>query len=92
MRRAASAAGDALVGRPERGVFAFLGLFLPETSVLKGRKFQHLLTVKFLADAGRDSVKYAVVVAVIYNGGGVADRHGRVDSGRCVLAIWRGDL
>jgi MFS family permease len=69
-RGAARRAGDVLVGKPQRGVFAILGLFLPDTSVARKIKFQHLLTAKFLADAGRDSVKYAAIVGVIYNGGG----------------------
>jgi len=67
---AAARVGDAIVGTPERAVYALFGYFLPDTSVIRGLKFQHLLTAKFLADAARDSVRYAAIVGVIYNGGG----------------------
>jgi MFS family permease len=70
LRGAARRAGDVVVGQPEKRIFSIFGYFLSDTSVVNRVKFQHLLTAKFLADAGRDSVKYAAVVAVVYNGGG----------------------
>ena len=47
------------------------GHLLPPTgaAVLRRAKFQRLLGAKFLADAGKDSVKYAALVGVIYAGG-----------------------
>lgn len=70
MMRAAMGAGDVFVGVPQRSVFAILGYFVPDTSVLHSVRFQHLLTAKFLADAGRDAVRYAAIVTVVANGGG----------------------
>ena len=67
---AARRTGDVVVGAPQRRIFSILGYFVPDTAVTSRLKFQHLLTAKFLADAGRDSVRYAAIVGVIYNGGG----------------------
>jgi len=60
---------DTVTGLPGRGVFALLGLFIPDTSPMRDRRFQHLLSAKFLADAGRDSVRYAAIVGVVRDGG-----------------------
>lgn len=71
-KRAAAAINrlDPITGAPERAVFGILGYFLPDTAVVRRPKFQHLLAAKFFADAGRDSVRYASLVGVIYLGGG----------------------
>ncbi len=61
---------DPVTGAPERAVFGIMGYFLPDTSVVRRPKFQHLLAAKFFADMGRDSVRYASLVGVIYLGGG----------------------
>lgn len=56
---------DRFVGRREAGVFRVLGHFLPDTSVVRSRRFQHLLFAKALSDTARDSTKYAAIVAVV---------------------------
>jgi MFS family permease len=60
---------DAVVDAPHKAVFGLLGYVLPETSIARNFQFQYLMGAKFLADAGRDSVRYAAIVAVVYNGG-----------------------
>ena len=62
---------DRVIGFPERVTFSLFGHLLPPTgaAVLRRAKFQRLLGAKFLADAGKDSVKYAALVGVIYAGG-----------------------
>jgi MFS family permease len=62
---------DRVIGFPERITFSLFGHLLPATgaAVLRRAKFQRLLGAKFLADAGKDSVKYAALVGVIYAGG-----------------------
>ena len=62
---------DRVIGFPERVVFSLFGHLLPPTgaAVLRRPRFQRLLGAKFLADAGKDSVKYAALVGVIYAGG-----------------------
>ena len=62
---AAGSVGNVVVGAPESAVFSILGRFVPKTAVTSKLKFQHLLTAKFLADAGKDSVKYAALVTVV---------------------------
>ena len=66
MRRA-----DVVTGWPGRIIFNLFGNLLPPTgaAIVRRPKFQHLLGAKFLADAGKDSVKYAALVGVIYAGG-----------------------
>jgi MFS family permease len=56
---------DRFIGRREADVFATLGHFLPDASVARSRRLQHLLFGKVLSDMARDAAKYAAVVAVV---------------------------
>jgi MFS family permease len=68
-RNAVTSGLERVLGLPERGVFSLLGHFVPADSAIRSWQFQHLLTAKFLADAARDSVKYAAIVGVVRDGG-----------------------
>jgi MFS family permease len=55
---------DRSVGQRETRLFAVLGRFLPDTSIVNSRRFQHLLISKALGDTARDSIKYGALIAV----------------------------
>jgi len=60
---------DRFLGRREEDVFATLGHFLPDASVLRSRRLQHLLFGKVLSDTARDAAKYTALVAVVVSTG-----------------------
>jgi MFS family permease len=60
---------DRFIGRREAEVFAALGHVVPDASVLKSRRIQHLLFSKTLSDTARDATKYAALVAVAISSG-----------------------
>ena len=53
----------------DRAVFALFGRYLPDASILRNLQFQHVLASKFLADAGRDAVRYTALIVIVRNGG-----------------------
>ena len=52
----------------QRGVFALFGRYLPSRDAATQFE-QHILVSKFLADAGRDAVRYTALIVVVRNGG-----------------------
>ncbi len=63
----------ALLDHGERRVFRLFWVFLPETSIARGRRFQYLLASTFLSDGGRDALKYGALVAVTRSSGSSID-------------------
>jgi len=57
------------LSRAQGQVFRFLWLFLPEPSVARKLRFQHMVASRFLSEAGQQSVMYGALVAVARGGG-----------------------
>lgn len=69
----ASRRTDSLIDRGERRVFRVLWFFLPETSIARKLRFQTIMASTFLADAGRDALRYGALVAVARSTGSAMD-------------------
>lgn len=60
---------DRVLDEAQRHVFRFLWWFLPEPEVARSLRFQHLLTSRFLSDAGQQAIVFGALVAVARGGG-----------------------
>jgi len=64
---------DRALDEGERRAFRLLWMFLPEPSVARDLRFQHVLASRFLSDAGQQGVVYAALVTVVRGGGSTLD-------------------
>lgn len=60
---------DRALDKAQGHVFRFLWSFLPEPEIARDLRFQHLLTSRFLSDAGQQSVVFGSLVAVARDDG-----------------------
>jgi hypothetical protein len=60
---------DRLADHAQMQVFRLLWLFLPEPSVARDVRFQHLLISRFLSEAGQQTLTFGALVAVASAGG-----------------------
>jgi MFS family permease len=73
---AATSAPGRVEGAPdgrERRVTRVLWFFLPETSIARSPRFQYLMASTFLADGGRDALRYGALIAVARSTGSTID-------------------
>jgi len=71
-RRILSSAGygaDRVLDEAQANVFRLLWLFLPEPSVARNLRFQHLLASRFMSDAGQQALVFGALVAIARSGG-----------------------
>src|SRR3990172_6853022 len=57
------------LSRAQGQAFRFLWLFVPEPSVARKLRFQHMLASRLLSEAGQQAVMYGALVAVARGGG-----------------------
>jgi MFS family permease len=60
---------DRALDEAQRHVFRLLWWFLPEPEVARNLRFQHLLTSRFLSDAGQQAIVFGALVAVARDDG-----------------------
>lgn len=60
---------DRVLDRAQGQVFRFLWWFLPEPEVAGNPRFQHLMTSRFLSDAGQQAIVFGALVAVARDDG-----------------------
>ncbi|MEC4688430.1 MAG: MFS transporter [Nitrospirota bacterium] len=65
----APAGADLVLDEAQAHVFRFLWAFLPEPSIARDLRFQHLLASRFLSDAGQQSLAFGALIAVARDGG-----------------------
>ncbi len=65
----APAGADRALDEAQAYVFRFLWAFLPEPSIARNLRFQHLLASRFLSDAGQQSLTFGALIAVARDGG-----------------------
>ncbi len=63
------AGADLVLDEAQAHVFRFLWAFLPEPSIARDLRFQHLLASRFLSDAGQQSLAFGALIAVARDGG-----------------------
>ena len=59
---------DRFLDGAEARVFRLFWLFLPEPSIARNLRFQHLLASRFLSDAGQQSLAFGALVSVTRSG------------------------
>jgi hypothetical protein len=64
---------DRMLDRGQRQVFRFLWFFLPDTSIAKDLRFQHVMASRFLSDAGQQALAYGALIASARSGGSALD-------------------
>src|SRR5712692_9688180 len=67
--RGAGYGADRVLDEAQANVFRILWFFLPEPSIARNLRFQHLLASRFLSDAGQQSLVFGSLVAVARRGG-----------------------
>ncbi len=67
--RSAGYGADRVLDEAQANVFRFLWFFLPEPSVARNLRFQHLLASRFLSDAGQQALVFGALVSVARSGG-----------------------
>ena len=65
----AYATADRVIDRGQTQGFRLLWFFLPETSIAKDLRFQHVLASRFLSDAGQQALAYGALIAIARRGG-----------------------
>src|SRR2546428_3681154 len=60
---------DRVLDEAQANVFRILWFFLPEPSIARNLRFQHLLASRFLSEAGQQSLVFGSLVAVARGGG-----------------------
>ena len=65
----APSGADRALDEAQAHVFRFLWAFLPEPSIARDLRFQHLLVSRFLSDAGQQSLTFGALIAVAREGG-----------------------
>lgn len=60
---------DRVLDEAQRQVFRFLWWFLPEPEIARNLRFQHLLTSRFLSDAGQQAIVFGALVAIARDDG-----------------------
>jgi MFS family permease len=60
---------DRMLDRGQHGGFRLFWLFLPETSIARNLRLQHVLVSRFLSDAGQQGLAYGALIAVARGGG-----------------------
>jgi MFS family permease len=60
---------DQILDTGQHHVFRLFYLFLPETTVLRRRRFQGVMASRFLSDAAQQSLAYGAIVAIVRDGG-----------------------
>jgi len=71
-RRLAGRAGysaDRILDETQANVFRLLWFFLPEPSIARNLRFQHILASRFLSDAGQQALVFGALVEVARRGG-----------------------
>ncbi len=63
------AAADRFLDKAQARTFRILWAFLPEPSIARDLRFQHLLASRFLSDAGQKSLVFGALIAVARDGG-----------------------
>jgi hypothetical protein len=63
------AVADRFLDEAQAHTFRFLWAFLPEPSIARDVRFQHLLASRFLSDAGQKSLAFGALIAVAREGG-----------------------
>lgn len=63
------AAADRFLDNAQARTFRILWAFLPEPSIARDLRFQHLLASRFLSDAGQKSLVFGALIAVARDGG-----------------------
>lgn len=64
---------DRVLDEGQRRVIRLLWLFLPESSIVRDLRFEHILVSRFLSDAGQQSLAYGALIAVMRGGGSALD-------------------
>ncbi|MEX0682966.1 MAG: MFS transporter [Dehalococcoidia bacterium] len=64
---------DRALDHAQGQVFRFLWLFLPEPSIARNTRFQHILASRFLSESGQQALAFGALVAVASGGGSALD-------------------
>lgn len=64
---------DRVLDEGQRRVVRVLWFFLPESSIARDLRFEHVLVSRFLSDAGQQALAYGALVAVMRRGGSAFD-------------------
>ncbi|HKZ51491.1 MAG TPA: MFS transporter, partial [Dehalococcoidia bacterium] len=60
---------DRILDRGQQYAFRVLWFFLPEPSLARDPRFEHILVSRFLSDAGQQALAYGALIAVVRDGG-----------------------
>lgn len=64
---------DRVLDEGQRRVVRLFWLFLPESSIARDLRFEHVLVSRFLSDAGQQALAYGALIAVMRRGGSAFD-------------------
>ncbi|HXF51900.1 MAG TPA: MFS transporter [Dehalococcoidia bacterium] len=64
---------DRVIDEGQRRVVRLFWLFLPESSIARDLRFEHVLVSRFLSDAGQQALAYGALIAVMRRGGSALD-------------------
>ncbi|HWQ28579.1 MAG TPA: MFS transporter [Dehalococcoidia bacterium] len=64
---------DRVLDEGQRRVVRLFWLFLPESSIARDLRFEHVLVSRFLSDAGQQALAYGALIAVMRRGGSALD-------------------